>query len=513
MGFWTDLGNIAVGAIERDRENTAEKFKVRAEELKANRDLNIALRKDKYASELKAYEKEKEKANEIKRLNSEASGLSHESYAKRYLMNTMGIEKYKAYRDSDPEGFLDEINNFAEKVKNQGILGYQTTNDPDSLEAKFKADTVLINKDYSNAVRDAKTDSFLIKKLIGEKEKNISDVEKDINSSTEKTKVLTENINSDDKNVGLKLTVDGTKSLRKPPKEYQTEFSKVQGQVEFNSLNQKDNLFKFIDAAKTLDFSKEVNGFKFNDKDKKVTGLSDQGASFFSTYKSAYGDILKSYDVTELYNFASKNKGDIRNNMNTTKVHEQLNNLLLIRSDKYTTGKEGMGFAINKDIITMIPLKVVGLNNQYKIGNEVFTMDVDKSKDAYNKFLIDEANKVYGGGKKLSGNELNKAMRKIQSLVEGGNKRLATNLKKVLVPMEDTKTEVNKTDANVKTKTKEKSNFVVLPDGSAFSDGNKKYTFENIKKNNEQDKLPPNIKSAYDIWEQGQNKPDNVGTS
>ena len=104
-------------------------------------------------------------------------------------------------------------------------------------------------------------------------------------------------------------------------------------------------------------------------------------------------------------------------------------------------------------------------------------------------------------------------MRKIQSLVEGGNKRLATNLKKVLVPMEDTKTEVNKTDANVKTKTKEKSNFVVLPDGSAFSDGNKKYTFENIKKNNEQDKLPPNIKSAYDIWEQGQNKPDNVGTS
>ena len=70
-----------------------------------------------------------------------------------------------------------------------------------------------------------------------------------------------------------------------------------------------------------------------------------------------------------MYNFASKNKGDIRNNMNTTKVHEQLNNLLLIRSDKYTTGKEGMGFAINKDIITMIPLKVVGLNNQYKIGN------------------------------------------------------------------------------------------------------------------------------------------------
>ena len=36
MGFWEDLGNVAIGAIERDRENTAAKFKNRAEELKAN---------------------------------------------------------------------------------------------------------------------------------------------------------------------------------------------------------------------------------------------------------------------------------------------------------------------------------------------------------------------------------------------------------------------------------------------------------------------------------------------
>ena len=79
-------------------------------------------------------------------------------------------------------------------------------------------------------------------------------------------------------------------------------------------------------------------------------------------------------------------------------------------------------------------------------------------------------------------------------------------------------TEGAKVNTNVETKPKEKSttiakpNFVVLPDGAAFSDGKKKYTFETIKKNNEQDKLPPNIKSAYDIWEQGQNAPDAVNT-
>ena len=26
MGFWTDLGNFATGAIEKDRENTKEKW-------------------------------------------------------------------------------------------------------------------------------------------------------------------------------------------------------------------------------------------------------------------------------------------------------------------------------------------------------------------------------------------------------------------------------------------------------------------------------------------------------
>ena len=37
MGFLTDLGNVAVGAIERDREITKEDLAIRAENLQANR--------------------------------------------------------------------------------------------------------------------------------------------------------------------------------------------------------------------------------------------------------------------------------------------------------------------------------------------------------------------------------------------------------------------------------------------------------------------------------------------
>lgn len=512
MGFWTDLGNFAVGAIERDRENTAEKFKNRAEELKANRDLNIAMKKDKYAADLKAYNDERKKSDAIKKLNASAPGMSNESYAKQYMLHTLGVENFNALQKVDPEGFLDMVNNFAEKVKNEGTLGYKSTIDKDVLDNKFKADTTLINKTYSKELENARGDSFLIKKIIGEKNNATSNLDSEIASLTTKTKDISNNIDTEDNNVGLNVTVDGKKSLRKPTKEYETEFSKVQNNSRFDSVNKKDNLFDFIGAAKTLGFSSEVNGFRFDEKDQKVTGLTDSGVAFLDTYKTAYNDIVSSYNATNMYNFDSKRKSDIANFLNPQKVNNKLRNLLVLRSDKITTGDEGLtGFVkANKDVITMIPLKVVDINNQATINGKAVNIDIIQSKKVYNNFLETQAKALFGENEGEQGNE---NIRKVQRLIEGGNEALIKALKNELV-LKDT--EGAKVNTNVETKPKEKSttiakpNFVVLPDGTAFSDGKKKYTFENIKKNNEQDKLPPNIKSAYDIWEQGQNKPDAV---
>ena len=41
MGLFTDLGNFATGAIERDKEITKEDLAIRAENLQANRQLLI----------------------------------------------------------------------------------------------------------------------------------------------------------------------------------------------------------------------------------------------------------------------------------------------------------------------------------------------------------------------------------------------------------------------------------------------------------------------------------------
>ena len=90
MGLLTDLGNFATGAIERDREITNENLKIRAEELQANRDLMIAMKKDKYAADIAEYKKEKAKANEIKKLNAAAPNMTQESYATQYLIHNLG---------------------------------------------------------------------------------------------------------------------------------------------------------------------------------------------------------------------------------------------------------------------------------------------------------------------------------------------------------------------------------------------------------------------------------------
>ena len=47
MGWLTDIGNIAVGAIERDRELTKEDLIIRAENLKANQKILVDQKKKK----------------------------------------------------------------------------------------------------------------------------------------------------------------------------------------------------------------------------------------------------------------------------------------------------------------------------------------------------------------------------------------------------------------------------------------------------------------------------------
>ena len=68
MGWLTDIGNVAVGAIERDREITKEDLIIRAENLKANQKILIDQKNKKYDRELEDYYAEIEKFDNIENM-------------------------------------------------------------------------------------------------------------------------------------------------------------------------------------------------------------------------------------------------------------------------------------------------------------------------------------------------------------------------------------------------------------------------------------------------------------
>ena len=501
MGLLTDLGNFATGAIERDRELTNEKLAIRAEELKANRDLMIAMKKDKYAADIAEYKKEKAKANEIKQLNSAAAAgnMDNESYAKQFLLHSLGTEKFNALQKADPQGFLDMVSNVANQAKSNGGLDYKFTLDRNSIDNQFGTDTKIINKGFAQAIEDAKGDSFLINKILNKKSTIDKDVNADVESQLKAAKVINEEtIETGKKDITFTDTV---KKKRKPPEAYETEFSKLITNAKFDSVNNKDNLINFINASNNLGFTSEMN-FKFDEKDETIKGTNPASQAFLNSYKLIYSEILNANNATDLYNSVTKNKSDLVNLIDADAVNRKVQNVILTRQNKIDTGKGS--WEDNRELITMLPLNVVDINNQTRIGDKMINIDMAKSSEVYNNFLKKKADTIYAGSKLDEFQKLSN----IQQLIENGNATLINQLKAELVssqPKSD-KVEVTSTNntvapdkvANEIEKNKPKSKLVIVENG--ISNGNSVLTWEKIEETKQVKNLKPDQKAAYDKW-------------
>ena len=501
MGLLTDLGNFATGAIERDKELTNEKLAIRAEELKANRELMIAMKKDKYAADIAEYKKEKAKSNEIKQLNSAAASgnMDNESYAKQFLLHSLGTEKFNALQKADPQGFLDMVSNVANQAKSNGGLDYKFTLDRNSIDNQFGTDTKIINKGFAQAIEDAKGDSFLINKILGKK----STVDKDVNADVEAQLKAAKVVNEETIETGKKdiTFTDTIKKKRKPPEAYETEFSKLITNAKFDSVNNKDNLINFINASNNLGFTSEMN-FKFDEKDETIKGTNPASQAFLNSYKLIYSEILNSNNATDLYNSVTKNKSDLVNLIDADAVNRKVQNVILTRQNKIDTGKGS--WEDNRELITMLPLNVVDINNQTRIGNKMINIDMAKSSEIYNNFLKKKADTLYAGSKLDEFQKLSN----IQQLIENGNATLINQLKAELVSSQPESTEVEATStnntvapdkvANEIEKNKPKSKLIIVENG--ISNGNSVLTWEKIEETKQVKNLKPDQKAAYDKW-------------
>ena len=525
-----DLGNFASGAIERDREITNENLKIRGEELRANRDLMLAMKKDKYAADIAEYKKEKAKANEINRLNAVAAkgDMDSNAYAQQYLMATLGTEKYKIMQQTDPEGFKDMIANFG------GAKDYRFTLDRNSLDKQLETDTKIINKGFSKAIEDAKGDSFLINKILGKKSSVNDDVNATIEDQLKAAQVVKEETVGSDTDLSTITFKESKVRLRTPPEPYQTEWASQRGKINFD-ITKDGNAFKFLNLTGKLGGNDDIS-YSFNKTDGKIDKMNPPATENLLAMQYMFNEVKNSNDTMTLhYNTVTKNKGDVSKTWNTDTVYNKMTNILDGRGGNIS--EKGLDFRTDIRLTTFVPLSLVNQNNKMEFANGQSIDFSDKAKmktlsNTMNEYILEKANLMYKNDNNVD--EQNQAGRVYQRLYTGDentmkefltyaankNPNLFKNLTSELKPTDtkvtttETTVEDNKVPEKKSTTTEttiqdnkipeKKSTLkfkVVTQDGKSGITANGKFrSWEELENANLISKLDDVTKLEYDKW-------------
>ena len=400
MGFnlW-DIGSFATGAIERDREVTKENLLIRADELKAKRDSLIKRKDKKYDMEIKSYYKEKNKLDKINSLNAEAasfneankaSGKTYDQdlYATRYLLATV-------------DGFADlEETERKKMIKNFGSSGNNyviQTKDPDKLAALQSKEEDIILKNYSNELKNAKDDSFLINKILGKSTNQTptKDLEEAINADVKASEIVTKIDDAENKNKtdGSSITLSKKTYYETPPKEFQTEWSSKRDSITFDISKNNNNTFKFLSLTAGLGGGDELS-YKYNKTDSKIEGMNGPAIENLLAMETMFTDIKNSKDtMLKHYNEVDSNKGNIGKHFNADNVYKEMSSLL---KDRGSNINRGAGNPLkNLRLTTFVPISIANQDNILMMGEVAVDLsDAKQMKSVANHmsdFIKEEA--------------------------------------------------------------------------------------------------------------------------
>jgi len=250
-----DLGSFATGAIERDRELTSEKFDIRKEELIANRNALIENRKKKYALEIKEFEEQNKKNTVVKSLNAKYADFKNEkgevnqegaiAWGRDYLMETnpaLITSLTNLYKDR-PNELNKALANYSKRYTDFGVTGTR-----DDLFKTQEDDISRITTEYGEQLKNAKGDSFLISKLVGERNDKISTINNKTNIGAEKS-----------------LELDKEANITEAPKEKTgLTFAKVEDKP-YISKTFKEKAIKDIEEVQKTDYSSKQYSKQFVD--------------------------------------------------------------------------------------------------------------------------------------------------------------------------------------------------------------------------------------------------------
>ena len=554
MGInWTDLGNIAKGAIERDKEITREDFLLRAENLKANQKILIDQKTKKYDRELKNYYDEKEKFDKINKMNNWYSDgtVSKDAYAAFALANT--VPDFKDY-DSDTK--TEMRYDFKGNTLSYPLIGSES-----EINDKASKAQILINNETSKAVKDAKGNSFLINQILRRKEV----AEKDLLTlvqgklkaidQVKMTEQTTDNAGLEvyGKKDGTKKTFNWKRFQKKNPK-YVDRFNKIDDSIIYKSLTQNNNFLDYMQKSQILGTNTEGQ-FKMTKDDTEIAGLNPSAQAFIRTYKKLY-DVVKSEFSAQYFAEMGVDISELSDYMSTAVINEKIQNIL---DDGRTEvfDLKGKGFESDLAFVAVVPLSVIDTVGDMIVqgqavsngGKGYIKPNKKQISKLYKKFLKQEINNVgISYEKDVEFNKLNY----IQDNIENNGRLKAEFIKfvsrelgysspldnpdtpdenesitqspkvladeKMLEEMSSTGNSVIKLDNNGKvipqTEGKygsKETRIRIDPNNKGFFQGYKinKLTnkeerifipWEKIERLNKVDKLPPYLKLRYDTW-------------
>lgn len=546
MGWLTDIGNVAVGAIERDREITKEDLIIRAENLKANQEILVKQKDKKYNKELESYYKEKEKFDNIEKMNAWAADgtINKDAYAAFALSST--IPNWKSIPNDTKS---DMIANY-----DGTTIGYKISGSAEEINAKAAKAISLINDQTAEEIKNAKGNSFLINQILRKKET----VEKDIYAAIENQLKAIDSVNMTEKsttNAGLKIKQTGDKTAinwkrfkKKNPK-WIEQYIALDKEVVFNSVAQKDLFFSFMKASQIAGANTEAN-FKLKNNDTEIEGITPAAQALLATYKSVYDEVKKDFSAQALAT-QGVDITELRDIMSVSEINKEVQRIINDRSVRTETGRWSSDD--NFDFVAVVPITVLDKVNKILVsgqgiskgGKGEWTPDMDTIKKLYTEFLEMEAPALTGKYKKNKEfNSLHSVQSEIETEGKMKDKFLAfvsdkvgvsvppddpdtpeiesiTKAPKVLADEElqikmakesgaigDSVIKLNE-DGKVVPQTEgkygtDKTRITLDPDNKGFKQGGIFIPWEKIEKLNQVDKLPNLLKLRYEAWKSEQ---------
>lgn len=364
-----DLGNIAVGAIERDRELTMESSKARAADLIANRDLVIRMKEKKYDSELKRFEVEDKKARAVQAVNAKYAGqeISPLDWGTDYLKET-DKETYNNLL-KNYEGNPDGLNNVLRSYYSDSLAKFEVSKSRDDIDKQIQEEVKAISSDYRKQIENAQGDSFLIGQLIGKRNKKINKVTEEIKEGSNGTKLVKEIQKEIEEKKELPFTIKKEDNVVTVPTWFITN-----GKVEEkrNKLNNADSL-KTYEKANIAMLQKFLMNNKFNninkvvkkDRDGQYIALEGPGISISNHIKLLSNGVVSSITDEQIFNETNRKASSVSDVFNPQRIESISDE----RIRDYTNIKQkDKWFTDDENIVAFVPWSVVNSQNSL-LGN------------------------------------------------------------------------------------------------------------------------------------------------